>query len=214
MPALDHTPSDHSDIEADNTADPLTRARRRASPVRRFGPPGTIYCVGRPIFRSRLARDLGLLLDLDRAVVEWSCLPNVAEFADADGEIVEHVPDFRIIESGGLERFVDAGRTNLTPIDRTVSYRTVPEDEILLEPALSNARDMMRYARRSVPLSDRVRLLAYLAEMSPISLIEAASAMRESPEPVGAVIALALRRVVSIEWRDDPIGPETQVRIR
>ena len=72
----------------------------------------------------------------------------------------------------------------------------------------------MRYARRSVPLSDRVRLLAYLAEMSPISLIEAASAMRESPEPVGAVIALALRRVVSIEWRDDPIGPETQVRIR
>ncbi|MER0240279.1 hypothetical protein [Fulvimarina sp. MAC8] len=214
MPVLDHTPSDHSDIEADNTADPLTRARRRASSLRRFGPPGTVLCVGRPIFRSRLARDLGVLLDLDRAVVQWSCLPEVVEFADPDGEIVEHVPDFRIVESGGLERFIDAGRTGLTPIEKSISYRTVPEDEIMLEPALSNARDMMRYARWSVPLSDRVRLLAYLAEMSPITLIEAASAMRESPEPVGAVIALFLRRVVSIEWRDDPIGPETQVRPR
>ena len=213
MPALDHTPSDNSDIESDNTA-PLTRARRRASSVRRFGPAGTVRCVGRPIFRSRLARDLGLLLDLDRAVLEWSCLPDVVEFADADGEIVERVPDFRIVESGGLERFVDAGRTRLTPIEKSISYRTIPEDEILIEPALSNARDMMRYARWSVPLSDRVRLLAYLAEMSPITLIEAATAMRESPEPVGAVIALFLRRVVSIEWRDDPIGPETQVRPR
>ena len=73
---------------------------------------------------------------------------------------------------------------------------------------------MMRYARRTVPLGDRVRLLAHLEETSPITLAEAASGMRKSAEPVGAVVALALKRFVHLDWRDTPIGPETPVRPR
>ena len=214
MPSLDHSLSNSVDIDADNPGGALTLARRRASSIRRFGPSGTVFCLGRPIFRSQLARDLGLLLDLDRSVAEWSCLPQIVEFADADGEIVDRVPDFLVVDGDGRPRFVDAGAAGLTPIDPSVVLEAIPQNEIRREPALSNARDMMRYARRVVPLADRVRLLAWLEEASPITLIEAASAMRESSEPVGAVIALALKRVVSIEWQDAPIGPETPVRLR
>lgn len=212
MPSTDHSLSDISD--AGNPTDLHTLSRRRASSVRRFGPAGTVYCIGHPIFRSQLARDLALLLDLDAAVAEWSCLPAVVEFADAFGEIVDRVPDFRVVDVHGWSRFVDAGESGLTPIDPLIVHESVPETDIRQEPALSNARDMMRYAKRVVPLGDRVRLLAYLEEMSPITLIEAASAMRESPEPVGAVVALALKRVIKLEWREAPIGPETQVRPR
>ncbi|ORE97745.1 hypothetical protein [Aurantimonas sp. 22II-16-19i] len=206
---LDHSPSDIPVLPESL----LTEARRRAS-SRRFGPAGTVRCLGRPAFRSALARDLGLLLDLDPDVAAWWCLPAVVEFADGDGEVIERVPDFLVRGTDGRDRFLDAGETGLTPVDPLVAYRAVPEDEIRQEPLLSNARDAMRYAKRVVPLGDRVRLLAYLAEMSPITLVEAASAMRESSEPVGAVIALALRRIVRIDWEDTPIGPETAVRSR
>ena len=212
MPSRNHSLSDNSN--AGNFTDLHTLSRRRASSARRFGPVGTVFCIGRPVFRSQIARDLALLLDLDPAVTAWSCLPAVVELASADGEIVNHVPDFRVVGSEGRESFLDAGETGLTPIGPTITYRPIPEDEIRVEPALSNAREMMRYAKRVVPLGDRVRLLAYLEEMSPITLIEAASAMRESPEPIGAVVALALKRVIALEWRETPIGPETQVRSR
>ncbi|TFF19854.1 hypothetical protein E3C22_19510 [Jiella endophytica] len=207
---LDHSLLDNSAADASRA---LTETRRRAS-GRRFGPTGTVRCTGRSAFRSALARDLGLLLDLDPEVAAWACLPAVLEFANRDGEVVERVPDFLVREEDGRERFLDAGETGLTPADPSVAYRAVPEDEIRQEPLISNARDAMRYAKRVVPLGDRVRLLAYLAEMSPITLVEAASAMRESSEPVGAVIALALRRIVRIDWEDAQIGPETPVRAR
>ncbi|KQT72491.1 hypothetical protein ASG54_18215 [Aureimonas sp. Leaf460] len=63
-------------------------------------------------------------------------------------------------------------------------------------------------------MGDRVRLLAWLEEAGSVTLIEAASAMRESGEPVGAVLAMVLKRHVAIEWHEMPIGPETQVRLR
>lgn len=214
MPAPDHSSSDIANIDTAFGTSLETQTRRRASSVRRFGPAGTVFCNGRPIFRSQLARDLGLLFDLDPSVAEWSCLTTVVEFADAFGEIVDRVPDFLVVDVNGRSRFVDAGESGLTPIDPLIVHESVPETDIRQEPALSNARDMMRYAKRVVPLGDRVRLLAYLEEMSPVTLIEAASAMRESPEPVGAVVALALKRVITLEWREAPIGPETQVRSR
>ena len=206
--SLDHAPSAIPAAGRD-----LSAARRRGS-VRRFAPPGTVFCDGRPAFRSQLARDLGLLLDLDRSVVAWACLPAVLEMHDVQGEVVERVPDFAIRRIDGTESFLDAGETGLRPVERGVRYKIVPEAEIRHEPALSNARDMMRYARRTVPLGDRVRLLAHLEETSPITLAEAASGMRESAEPVGAVVALALKRFVHLDWRDAPIGPETPVRPR
>ena len=215
MPSsADHSLADISEIETDNPGGLLTLARRQASSIRRFGPPGTVFCRGRPIFRSQLARDLGLLLDLDRSVVEWSCLPQIVELADSSGEIIERVPDFLVLDIEDRSRFVDAGAARLKPVDPLVAHQSVSVDEIRREPALTNARQMMRYANRVVSLGDRVRLLAWLEEMSPITLIEAASAMRESAEPVGAVIALALKRVVSIDWQESSIGPETQVRLR
>ena len=211
MPSADHSLSSFPGL--DNSRDtqalwsPCTSSRR-------FGPLGTVFCFGRPIFRSRLSRDLGLLLDLDRSVARWSCYPGLVEFAGTEGDSIFRTPDFVVADTDGRERLVDAVGVELIPVDPGIDYRAIPADEIRQEPALTNAREMMRYANRVVSLGDRVRLLAYLEEASSITLIEAASAMRESSEPVGAVIALALKRVVSIEWHDAPIGPETQVRLR
>lgn len=40
---------------------------------------------------------------------------------------------------------------------------------------------------------------------------EAATAMRGSNEAVGAVVALALQRVVRIDWRERRLSPDSRV---
>ncbi len=188
----------------------LVRARRQAS-CRRFPPTGTVRCVGIPLYRTRLARDLGLLLDLDDDVDAWRCLPASIEVADHDGVIRWHVPDFSVRYGDGSECYLDAGGLDFQIVAPGLGWGCVCEDEILAEPAISNAREMLRYGRRVVPLGDRIRLLAYLEEAGTMTLVEAATAMRESHEPIGAVIALALQRIVKIAWRESRITPETQV---
>ncbi|MBP0615754.1 hypothetical protein [Jiella mangrovi] len=170
-------------------------------------------CVGIPIFRSALARDLGVLLDLDDQVEAWQCLPKALDFAGPDGVIVQHIPDFLVRYACGCEVFLDAGGIDAVPVDAEFAYTAVCEAEIRIEPALSNAREMLRYARRNVPLGDRIRLLAYLEDVGSATLVDAASGMQESREPVGAVIALALQRIVRIDWRERRLAPDSRVEI-
>lgn len=42
---------------------------------RPFFPSATLKCVGRPLYRSREARDYACLLDLDPKVSAWRCMP-------------------------------------------------------------------------------------------------------------------------------------------
>lgn len=203
---------DHNSRSAD-TID--CRSFRSGPDRRRFLPFSTVRCDGRPTFRTQLARDLGVLLDLDDEIAAWRCLPAAVEFHDSDGEILSHAPDFLVLNEDGSTILMDAeGPIGIRPCDPTTAYRSISTSEIRTEPALTNAREMMRYARRTVSLGDRVRLLAWLEEAGSVTLIEAASAMRESGEPVGAVLAMVLKRHVAIEWHEMPIGPETQVRLR
>lgn len=37
--------------------------------------------------------------------------------------------------------------------------------------------------------------------------------MRESPEPIGAVIAMVLQRVIRIDWRENRLGPDSRVEL-
>ncbi|WP_157944606.1 hypothetical protein [Mangrovicella endophytica] len=182
---------------------------------RRFQPIGTVRCEGRPVFRTQLARDLGVLLDLDDEVENWCCLPGSFEFLGSDGQVISRTPDFRVHHHDGSAILMDAGGpAGIRPIDPALAYSSVSSDEVRAEPALTNAREMLRYSRRVVSLADRVRLLAWLEEVGSVTLIEAASAMRESTEPVGAVLALVLKRHVTLDWREMPVGPDTQIRPR
>lgn len=190
----------------------LGRIRSKAS-TRRYLPTGTVRCVGLPLFRSSLARDLGLLLDLDEEVEAWQCLPRALDFADGDGVIVQHVPDFLVHYACGSEVLLDAGQAGLAPVDASIAWGVICEDDIRAEPAISNAREMLRYARRIVPLGDRIRLIAYLEDVGATSIIDAASGMHESAEPIGAVIALVLQRIVRIDWREKRLGPDSRVEL-
>jgi hypothetical protein len=56
--------SQSSAIVADNGSDLLARIRESASSLL-FPPRGTVRCDGPPLFRTRAARDLACLLDVD-----------------------------------------------------------------------------------------------------------------------------------------------------
>jgi hypothetical protein len=78
---------------------------------------------------------------------------------------------------------------------------------------LRNAKELLRYARYDVALSDRIRLLAALDEYSSMTLAEAITAFQET-KPVAGLASLVLQRFVSIDLDDELIGPETIVRRR
>lgn len=78
---------------------------RAAAASLNFHPRGTIRCNGVPLFRNQLARDLGCLLDVDRDVLSWSCLPMALSVRHA-----VHTPDFLVCRADG-QVMVDAVST-------------------------------------------------------------------------------------------------------
>lgn len=181
-----------------------------------FRPRGTVRCVGRPAFRSQLARDLGCLLDVDDTVDEWSCLP---EFLCGGGD--GHVPDF-LVRRGDRNVLLDAvAAASDCPTEwieeaaeaRGCFYEAWSADRIRQGFRLANARDLLRYASWECPLGDRLRLLAGLDEAGSMMVAECLPAFTET-RPIAGLAALVLRRFVSIDLDEAPIGPETAVRRR
>lgn len=190
---------------------PLERIRSAAGRLR-FEPLGTVRCRGAAEFRTRAARDAGALADLDPEVTAWRCLPLALE---RDGEI--HVPDL-MLERAGVAVLVDAVGEGAAPPAPWASGAAAEAGfryELLAaaympDVRLENCIDLLRYARWRAPLGERVRLLALL-EDGPLPLGDCLSAMR-SPDPMGVVAALALRRFVELDIDDALIGPDTRVR--
>ncbi|MCK0195461.1 hypothetical protein MWN34_00885 [Ancylobacter sp. 6x-1] len=128
-----------------------------------------------------------------------------------------HVPDF-LVERSGVATLLDAVGEGAEPPPPWVAAAAVEagfRHQILAaadKPAvrLENAIDLLRYARWRAPLGERVRLLVLL-EDGPLPLGACLAAMR-SPDPMGVVAALALRRFVELDLDDAPIGPDTRVR--
>jgi len=186
----------------------LCRAQSNA-----FLPRGTVWCQGPPAFRTQLARDLGCLLDVDGEVDAWSCLP--ATLGSGEGA---HIPDF-LIKRGRRHTLVDAGLGPDHPwLDSAAKecgcdYQAWPTPAIREGVRLSNAKDLLRYARWECPLGDRIRLLGALDEAGTLSVGECLAAFRET-RPIAGLASLALRRFVEIELDEARIGPETAVRRR
>lgn len=194
--------------------DSLLDAARAEAGNRHFSPRGTVRCVGGPMFKNQLARDLACLFDLDPSVREWSCLP----LALGSDDMV-HVPDFMVVRGQGA-CLVDAVETIEAPSARWIegeamrrgyTYERVTSDEFRAGARLANARDLLRYARWHCPLGDRVRLLAALDEHGSMTVAECLPAFLEI-RPIAGLSSLILQRFVEIDLDEARIGPETQVR--
>ncbi|AFL53333.1 hypothetical protein USDA257_c47980 [Sinorhizobium fredii USDA 257] len=186
------------------------------APVDYSEPLPTLKCVGKPLFRSRQARDLACILDINPDVACWTA-PGPTVKVGSCG----HTPDFRVVDRDGGVRFLDAAdrvlAVDIEHIKQAVreqraSYRLVAVDEVYDGGfRLRNARDLLQYANVTVSLADRLRLLAFLDQEGSLTMSECLSAIRNT-EPVAAIASLILQRFVDVELDDALIGPETMVR--
>ncbi len=194
-------------------------ARRRpkradATAAASFDPCNTVRCAGEARFRSQAARDAACLFDVDFDVLDWSCLPPVFSSGPETFPV-----DFALPRSSGIEYVTVADRDELrvppewasrTAADFGAKLLVVPVAD-LAGHRLDNARELMRYAKWRVSLSQRITLLTALDSEGSLTLVECMSAVRNSADPVGVVAALALRRFVEIDLDSGPLGPETRV---
>ncbi len=179
-----------------------------------FEPRNTVRCAGEARFRSQAARDAACLFDVDPDVVDWSCLPP----AFSNGSETFPV-DFALTRSSGIEyvTVADLGHVSSAPewacraaADLGAKLLVVPTAD-LAGHRLDNARELMRYAKWRISLSQRITLLAALDSEGSLTLLECMSAVRNSADPIGVVAALALRRFIEIDLDSGPLGPETRV---
>lgn len=186
------------------------------APVYYSEPLPTLKCLGKPLFRSRQARDLACILDINPDVATWVAPGPIIAIGSCG-----HIPDFRVVDHDGGVRFLDAAdrvlAVDMEHIKQTVreqraSYRLLAVDEIYDDGfRLRNARDLLQYANVKVSLADRLRLLAFLDQEGSLKMSDCLSAIRNT-EPVAAIASLILQRFVDVELDDALIGPETMVR--
>ena len=198
----------HSHVE--NSA-ALFAAYEQAS-TRLYYPRGTVRCSADAMFRSREARDLGCLLDVDPRVVAWLCLP--LEFETETGV---HVPDFLVDYDNGIRDLLDAvGEEGLPHIAEGAAlagyrYRGVTRRDVTQGCRLANARDMLRYANCRTPLNDRVRMLSAIEEAGALTVAECLGVFREV-QPMTGISWMVLHRLITVDIDEAMIGPETVVR--
>jgi hypothetical protein len=177
-----------------------------------FHPKGTVRCSGEPMFRSQLARDLGCLLDVDRHVVAWLCLP-----IEIKAEYGPHVPDFMVDYEDSTRMFMDAvedeGSPDITEAAAIagVHHRFMCREAIEAGFRLHNARDLLRYANHRTPLNDRVRILAVLDEVGSLNIGECLNIFREIP-PMTGIAWMVLNRMITVDLDEAVIGPESVLR--
>jgi hypothetical protein len=175
-----------------------------------------LKCVGNPLFRSRHARDLACMLDMNPDVASWSAPAPIMQIGS-----LGHVADFRVVDHDGAARFLDVGdrippvevlAIEAMAVEQGVRYRLLALEEIYDGGfRLRNARDLLKYANTIVTLADRVRLLALLDQEGSLPMADCFTAIRNT-EPVAAIASLILHRHIEVELDEALLGPETMVR--
>lgn len=176
-----------------------------------FPPKATIRCSGTLSFRSRDARDLGCLLDVDDAVERWECLPIELRVGD-----LTLMPDFLVTFTSGRQCLMDASDHGNEGIEEAASaaglaYEFVTREQREQGWRLRNARDLLRYGNYRCPLGDRIRVMTALDEVGSFSIADGLALFREIA-PMAGLASLAFQRIVSLELDDALIGPDTCVR--
>ncbi|MCL6652154.1 hypothetical protein A6R70_07625 [Agrobacterium rubi] len=177
-----------------------------------FYPKGTVRCSGDPMFRSRSARDLGCILDVDPTVVAWLCLP--LEF---ETELGPYVPDFLVKYEHGKPCLLDAVEDEENPAIKEGAalaghqYRGLPRKETEAGFRLANARDLLRYAQSRTPLNDRIRMLSALDEVRSLTVAECLHIFTEV-KPLTGISWMALHQLIALDLDEEMINPETVIR--
>ncbi|MGG6893681.1 hypothetical protein [Rhizobium sp. BR 315] len=175
----------------------------------------TVRSAGPLAFKSELARDYASLLDLDDQLQSWTCGPI---FGNAEGE--QFTADFQVMYGNSIEIVTIENHTQRVPSwlpqrihDLRHGYRHV--DRSAIPPVrLQNAKDLLRYARVTVSLSDRVRLLSALDEQGSLSLADCQS-INMTGRAVPLVASLFLHRFIVFDDIDElPLGPDSRIRRR
>jgi hypothetical protein len=181
----------------------------------RAGVAKTLRCVGRASFRSSAAFDLSCVLELDGDVDHWRCDPPVLNL---DGK--DHRPDFLVVHRDGTETLADAPDRDHSTDEGELAdaahaigkrYRHFSIQEISGY-RLANAKDLLRYKAWSVPLAERVRLVATLEQEGSMPLSECMNAIGHR-HAVPFFAALVCQRFLEVDLDIGLIGPETTVRL-
>lgn len=177
--------------------------------------PKTLRCVGRASFRSSAAFDLSCLLEIDGEVDHWRCDPPVLKLDEK-----EHRPDFLVVYRDGTATLADAP-DRVHPMDEAQladaahaigkRYRQFSMQEICGH-RLANAKDLLRYKAWSVPLAERLRLVAALEQEGSMPFSECMNAIGHR-HAVPFVAALVCQQFLEVDLDMGPIGPETTVRL-
>lgn len=178
-------------------------------------PVATLKAIGRPVFRSQQARDYACLLDLDPDVVSWQSvtypLTDIAECRDhhyVDLEVCRVAQSVMVEVCSGDAEAPSWLRNTLE--DCGFRYQMVRFSE--LNPVrVSNARDLIRYAKREAALGDRLRVLSALDEMGTLTLAECLTAVREG-RAMETIASLILRGHIEVDLDDNLLAPDTVVR--
>lgn len=193
----------------------LLRAAKNSGSLRIFPPTATVKCEGIGIYRSQAARDVACLLDLNPSIASWQCM---SVSLDVSGDV--HISDFETFHEDGRVVLIDApDRSHLVApaaIEAEAGrqgcrYQLLSRSEVYDGFRLRNARDLLRYGNYTVPLGDRLRVLAALDEHGSLPLIDCLKAFVES-RPVPGIASLILHGYLEVDLDDAPLGPESQVR--
>ncbi len=184
---------------------------------RPYFPAGTLKCIGRPLFRSRAARDYACLLDIEPDVVEWRCVVDpVLEDDCCEDAAEQHNVDFEV-NLGTSSVLVDVSSGTEAPAwigdavrRKGCLYQLVQPTEFAALPRLQNARDLLRYADWEAALGDRIRIQMALEEYGSLTLAECLSAVRDG-KPMQSIASMILKGVVKVDL-DEALGPDTIVR--
>lgn len=153
---------------------------------RTFYPLATVRCEGATVFRSQRARDVGCLLDVDDAVVSWTCMPPAI-----DGLGQRYVPDFPYYLDAPDRSELGPNRLRETQDGKARPLLALTEEELRSGFRLANAKDLLRYGSYNATLGDRLRLLAALDEHGTLTLAECLSTRKlrlaEMPEAIDAI---------------------------
>lgn len=180
-----------------------------------FPPKNTVRCMGRPMFRTQLARDLACLLDLDPTVISWTCLPLVLSRRNR-----HHVPDFSVTRPEGVSLVDVLPMLGKRPVPEWVveaaqamgcQHESHQESEPRGNVRLENARDLLQYAAYRPSLGDRVRILGLLEENGSLPLSSCLLAIRSGHDAIAVIASMALQRFIEIELDEARIGPDTIV---
>lgn len=187
------------------------RARKSKPEFRIFEPLNTVRCTDDPVFRSQTARDIACLLDVDPEVDAW--VTNSAPII-IGADRIQH--DLKVRYADRIEYLVAVDSDNpvaddlVARVQRSgLKLRKLAAADIAGE-RLENARELLRYARWHVSLSDRVRLLAFLEQEWSVPLADCLPVI-PGRDAIASIAALCLGRFVELDLDSGRIGPQTRV---